>query len=82
MGRLVELILLGFLIWLAYEGLKARIRAFFSPGPPAQRPKSSPGPSGESLVRCAECGTYVPKSRGVVAGGAVYCSERCRKARA
>jgi hypothetical protein len=81
MGRLVELILFGFLLWLAYEGLKARIRAFFSPGPPARRPPSQ-GPSGESLVRCAECGTHFPQSRGVAAGGEVFCSERCRKARA
>ena len=37
LGRLVELILFGFLLWLAYEGVKARVRAFFSGNPPAPR---------------------------------------------
>jgi len=83
-GRLLELILLGFLFWLAWEGLKARIRAFFAgeaPRPQA-RPRP-PAPPEEALVRCAACGTHVPASRalpGRSGGRDLYCSEQCRAA--
>jgi hypothetical protein len=88
MGRLLELILFGFLLWLAYEGLKARVRAFFSSGPPrpAQRPPGGPPKARpeETLVRCARCGTHVPRSRALAkvgsTGSDLYCSERCRAA--
>ena len=80
MGRLLELILFVFLLWLAYEGLKARVRAFFSSSPPGPRRPAPPAAQPETLVRCEECGTYVPKSRGLIGAGAVYCSERCRNA--
>ena len=84
LARLVELILFGFLLWLAYEGVKARVRAFFSGGSPGPRqgPRPPAGRPGETLVRCAACGTHVPQSRALLAesGSAVYCSERCRGA--
>ena len=83
MGRLLELILLGFLFWLAWEGLKARIRAFFAgeppmpPRPPA-RPRP-PAPPEEALVRCAACGTHVPASRALSGrNGGLFCSATCR----
>jgi hypothetical protein len=87
MGRLLELIFLGFLLWLAWEGVKARVRAFFagdSPKPPV-RGSGPPSRPEETLVRCAACGTHVPESRalpGRTPGGrpALYCSERCRPA--
>jgi len=88
MGRIVELILLGFLLWLAYEGLKARVRAFFSGGSPAPRSPRQPGESagkpGETLVRCAQCGTHVVKSRALSVRDRddFYCSERCQSAAA
>jgi hypothetical protein len=86
LGRVVELVLFGFLLWLAYEGVKARVRAFFSGNPPAPRsprPRSAGQPA-ETLVRCAECGTHVVKSRALSAkdGSAAYCSERCQSAAA
>jgi hypothetical protein len=90
MGRFVELILFGFLLWLAYEGLKARVRAFFSGNPPSPRSSRSPrspessGKPGETLVRCAECGTHVVKSRALSVRDRpeLYCSERCQTAAA
>ena len=84
MGRLFELILLGFLLWLAWEGLKARIRAFFAgeaPRPPRSPAPPQPRAREETLVRCAACGTHVPASRalpGRSGGRALYCSEKCR----
>ena len=84
MGRLLELILLGFLLWLAWEGLKARVRAFFAGDPPRPpRPPARPQPPApeESLVRCAACGTHVPASRALPGrSGGLFCSERCRAA--
>jgi hypothetical protein len=85
MGRIVELILLGFLLWLAYEGLKARVRAFFSGGSPAPRsPRQPAGKPGETLVRCAQCGTHVVQSRALSIRDRddFYCSERCQSAAA
>ena len=82
MGRLLELVLLAFLLWLAWEGLKARIRAFFAGEPPRpQAGPKSPSRPGETLVRCAACGTHVPLSRALPGRGGsrdLYCSERCR----
>jgi hypothetical protein len=86
LGRLVEFVLFGFLLWLAYEGVKARVRAFFSgnsttPTRSSRSPRSSGQPS-ETLVRCFECGTHVVKSRAFSSRDQpeVYCSERCRGA--
>jgi hypothetical protein len=87
MGRLLELIFFAFLLWLAWEGVKARVRAFFSAdGPRPQSPARRPTPAGrseETLVRCAACGTHVLQSRalpGRAGSSDLYCSERCRTA--
>jgi predicted SprT family Zn-dependent metalloprotease len=84
MARFVELILFGFLLWLAYEGVKARVRAFFSGTPPATRAPRSSGQPAETLVRCAECGTHVVKARAVSVRDRpeLYCSDRCQTAAA
>jgi hypothetical protein len=85
LGRFVELVVFGFLLWLAYEGVKARVRAFFSghsPAPRVTRSSRSPGQTAETLVRCSECGTHVVKSRALSSRDRpeVYCSERCQGA--
>jgi hypothetical protein len=85
LGRLVEFILFGFLLWLAYEGVKARVRAFFSGHssvPKVGRSARPPGQPAETLVRCSECGTHVVPSRALSFKGRpeVYCSERCQGA--
>ena len=79
MGRLLELIAFAFLLWLAWEGVKARVRAFFA-GPAPTRQGTRGASPAEILVRCAACGTHVPRARALAAasGGALYCSERCR----
>jgi Prokaryotic metallothionein len=90
MGRLFELIVCGVFLWLALESWVARIsgrggRASRGPrratrgAAPAPRPQAAAprSPADLTLVRCAACGTHVPQSRTVAAGGARYCSERC-----
>jgi uncharacterized protein len=86
MGRLLELVVCGVFLWLVLESWVARLTGRGSrrrPAPPRQAPPAS-GPSGPrpladvTLVRCAGCGTHVPKSRTIAVGGALYCSERCR----
>ena len=85
LGRFIELVVFGFLLWLAYEGVKARVRAFFSGNSPVSRSPRSSRPAGktaETLVRCSECGTHVVQSRALSVKGRpeVYCSERCQSA--
>lgn len=36
-------------------------------------------PAAETMVRCAQCGVYVPQSEGVVARGRTFCSQEHRK---
>ena len=52
-------------IWLVFRLLRA-LRVI-SP------PKPADGTI-EMLVRCAHCGTYVPRSEAFVSGDALYCS--------
>jgi uncharacterized protein len=33
----------------------------------------------ETMVRCAQCGVYVPQSEGVAARGRTFCSQEHRK---
>ncbi|MBX3289743.1 MAG: hypothetical protein KF855_10415 [Acidobacteria bacterium] len=42
------------------------------------RPEQIPKTKGsEPLVKCVKCGSWVPKSRSVDLGSAVYCSAEC-----
>lgn len=34
---------------------------------------------GETMVRCAQCGVYLPQSEGIAARGRVFCSQEHRK---
>jgi len=62
MGRLVVILLIVVaLVWLLR-------RAFGS------RPEGEPGAAPE-LIRCARCGTHVPRSEARVAQGRLYCSD-------
>ena len=47
----------------------------------ARRPgeEQRPAPAVEKMVRCAQCGVYLPESDGVAADGRVYCSEAHRQ---
>jgi uncharacterized protein len=62
-----KLLLLAFAIWLVLVLLKHHRR---SPGrPPPVRPTP------QDMVRCAHCGTYLPKAESILKKGAHYCCE-------
>jgi hypothetical protein len=90
MGRLFELTVFAVFLWLALESWVARLsgrgsrkdpRAMRGPAPAPRPQATAPRSAADlTLVRCAACGTHVPQSRLVSAGGASYCSERCASA--
>lgn len=77
MTKLLLLASLAYLVYLGLESLMGRLRLPAS----ASRPSAPPGkpePSGDTLVRCAGCGTHVPSSRALAGGeGELFCSEGC-----
>ena len=84
MLRLAALILLAFLLWLVLVGaLRVLRRLAGAPERKGTMPRRPPMEvSGEELVRCAVCGTHVPRSRALSAPGVpvdLYCSDRCRR---
>jgi hypothetical protein len=95
MGRLLELIVAGVILWLFLESWVARLtgrgrRGGVSGGVrwgPLRRPPAAPPPPASdprpladvTLVRCAACGTHVPQGRAISSRGASYCSERCQR---
>jgi len=81
MTRLLLLAVIAYLVWLGIESLLDRLRALGA-GP---RPPRASQPGGAdavtlSLVRCAGCGTHLPRSRALSGGGGEpFCSEECRR---
>ena len=80
MTRWVLLVLLAVLVWQGLERIVAALRSGSLLGPTAPQPgPPPPARPVETLVRCAACGTYVPRARAVPGAGAEsYCSEPCR----
>lgn len=83
MTRLLLLVLIAYLVWRGIASLLDQVRIaggaarpIHPPAPPAPKP-----PEGvETLVRCAGCGTHIPRSRTLTAaGGTCFCSEECRR---
>lgn len=68
----LRLILVALAVWLLVAGIRAVRRR-------GDGRRRAPGPrrlpEGEPMVRCARCGTFVPESRAVRAGGRTYCTE-------
>ncbi|MBW8875590.1 MAG: hypothetical protein JF614_11560 [Acidobacteria bacterium] len=88
MGRLLVLLLLLYILWLAVQNFMQKLRAAtgsgtLRPQAPIARSAAAPStPSPEILLACAACGTYVPASRALPGGGTeVFCSEECRSRR-
>ena len=85
MGRLLVLLLLLYVLWLAVQNFMQKLRAATGSGalrPPAPAARSAVEPSvpsPEILLACAAGGPFVPASRALPGGGtAVFCSEECR----
>ncbi len=73
MGTFLRLAILLFGLWLVLRIVK-RVLA-----DRRQPPPSSPPPAAD-MLRCDYCGTFVPGSEAVGAGGKHYCSARHRDA--
>ncbi|HKL24671.1 MAG TPA: PP0621 family protein [Desulfuromonadales bacterium] len=75
--RLLIYILLGFVAYSVYQGVRRALNAP-RPRPPEQKAR------GEEMVRDPRCGTYLPKAEAIetrVAGETHYfCSAECRQA--
>ena len=72
MGRIVLLLIIGFLIWLAFRGffrVQTRKRADI----PAKSTR------GEDMVACSRCGVNLPRSEALESGGRFFCSEEHRQ---
>lgn len=66
MGRLLQLLLLAALIWLAWRVLRKAL------APPAT-PRDDTPPQFEPTARCAQCGTHVPRAELNAAGMCARC---------
>ncbi len=66
----LRLLLIALAVWAAVMA----VRALRARGPARREPRRRL-PEGERMVRCARCGTFVPESRAVRAGGETYCSD-------
>jgi hypothetical protein len=68
MIRLLVLVLLAYLVWRGIESLLDQVRLS-----PPRRAEPPAGPQiVETLVRCAGCGTHLPRSRTLTAAGGVF----------
>ena len=61
MGRLLQLLLLAALIWMAWRLVRKAL------GPPAAPGAATP-PKFEPTARCGQCGTHVPRDQLDAAG--------------
>ena len=74
MGRILLLLILGFVIWLLF-------RSFFRSQVKDARPPAATA-KGEDMVVCARCGVNLPKSDAREEGGRLVCRDNpnCRSA--
>lgn len=83
MTRLLLLLGLILVLWFLVESrlrmLRRRFEAARRERSAARRPTRSTAPT-ELLVRCDRCGTYIPQSHALLAGGGAYCQSGCRPA--
>ena len=70
MGKLILLLFLGLLAYLAYKGFRPSSRNN-EQVPPQQGP--------ERMVACARCGVHLPESEAVQTEGRHFCSEEHRR---
>lgn len=83
MTRVLAIVVLAIVVWLLLEWGYRKLMGTAGLGPGSGRrrsPGGGPPSGGEPLVRCEACGTYVPRSRALDAGGGGRhaCSPACR----
>jgi uncharacterized protein len=69
LGRILLLLVIGFLIWLVFRGF---FRRQVRQGAPAKTP------DGEAMVACARCGVNMPKSEARAEGAQFVCRDNPR----
>ena len=72
MGRIVLLLIIGFLVYLVFRGFfRVNTR---KPAPPAKSVEA------EDMVACARCGVNLPRSDARLEDGVFYCRDnpRCK----
>lgn len=80
MTRILVLLLLVILLWLAIRRLVAGFRAGLEEAASRQgRGGSRRAVTGGRLLRCAACGVRFPEDRRLVRGGESYCSPECAR---
>lgn len=68
MGRILRLVLLLIVIWVAYR----IVRDFLRRARGVQTPADRPAPA--EMTACTHCGTFVPRDQAIERGGKYYCS--------
>ena len=68
MGRLLQLVLLGALIWIAWRLVRKAL------APPRADPADEPQRF-EPTARCARCGTHVPRAQLDATGACPRCRQ-------
>ena len=73
MGRIVLLLIIGFLVYLVFRG-------FFRVNTRKPEPPAAKSVEGEKMVTCALCGVNLPASEARLTEGVFYCQEnpRCK----
>ena len=71
MGQLIRVLIILAAVWLIWHYVRRALsRRVKPPAPP---------PSSTRMVACAVCGTHVPESEAVRAGGKAFCCEAHRE---
>lgn len=68
MGRILLLIIIGFLIYLVFKG-------FFKSATKKQEPPPATTTKGEDMVTCARCGVNMPRTSAKEEGGRLVCAD-------
>jgi len=71
LGRIVILLIIAFLIWLAFRG-------FFRAQTRRGQDLASRTPKAEDMVACARCGVNLPRSEAQAEGALFYCRDNPR----
>ena len=82
MGKLLQLLILGFIVWVAFRVLAGKPPL---PGRKPDRvdnpaPGPTPGATGGVMRRCAYCNVHVPEGESSQSRGHYFCCEAHRDA--
>ncbi len=73
MGQLIRILILLAALWLVLHFVRRALRRHRRPD------GDTPSPTPAHMVACSLCGTHIPESEAVRAGGRIYCCEEHRR---